>query len=93
MLPEYLDPDEEGIDLLADVVDATAIQTEIPEDDEPDPDTAAAMRILRLVDEAYAAGKPDTKIACPFCGQALRYRKDEQGRLAECPGNDFVAIG
>ncbi|MDH7569593.1 MAG: hypothetical protein QHJ73_08415 [Armatimonadota bacterium] len=89
---ELIDPDEEPVDLLEDVVDSTAVQIEVAPDDEPDQDTAAAMRVMRQIDEAYAAGKPNMVIPCPFCGKPLRYRKDEQGKIAECPGDDFVAI-
>ncbi len=80
-------------DLLEDVVDPDAVHLEIAPDDEADAHTAAAIRILQQISEAYAQGRPNTRIPCPFCGRPLRYRKDEAGSLADCPGGDFVCMG
>lgn len=87
------DPDAPTLDILEDVIDPDAVQIEVAPDDEADVATGAAVRVLRLIEQAYAAGKPQSRIPCPFCGRPLRYRKDKYGCLAECPGNDFVCMG
>ncbi|HHX39501.1 MAG TPA: hypothetical protein GX715_06010 [Armatimonadetes bacterium] len=87
------DPDAPNLDLLQGVIDPDAVQMEVAPDDEADAATGAAVRVLRRIEDAYAAGNPQLRIPCPFCGRPLRYRKDEHGCLAECPGNDFVCMG
>ncbi|MBI3944814.1 MAG: hypothetical protein HY321_02770 [Armatimonadetes bacterium] len=90
---DLLDPEDEPTDLLAGVIDPDHVLVQVAPDDDPDAETAAAAKVMMRIDEVYAAGQPGTTILCPFCGRSLRYRKDEYGRLAECPGEDFVAIG
>lgn len=79
-------------DILAGVVDPDGVRLEVPGDDEADAETAAVHRVLGLIDRAYAEGRRNTRIPCPFCGQPLRYRKEEHVTFAECPAGDFVCV-
>lgn len=92
MQDAFYDPDTDTLDLLAGVQDPEDVQFEVAPADVLDKETGAAIRVLQMVDDAYAAGKPKTRIPCPICGKPLRYRKDDQGRIAECPSGDFVCI-
>lgn len=87
------DPEHQPLDILEGLTDPDSVEIEVAPDEEADVETGAAIRVLRLVEKALAAGKPETLIPCPFCQRPLRYKKDKAGILAECPGGDFVAMG